>query len=113
MTVYLIHQPEHKNTNNGDKSIFFLYIWKSRSSLRFRFPASQEAMILDWEMLYMSVGECSVFGYDLNIESLLTKTMSKIAFLKASTLQICNDKYARRLQSRIGGLRYVTMRDLL
>lgn len=30
----------------------------------------------------MSVGECSVFGYDLNIGSLLTKTMSKIAFLK-------------------------------
>lgn len=40
----------------------------------------------------MSVEECSVFGYDLNIGSLLTKTMSEIAFLKVSMLQICHDK---------------------
>lgn len=55
----------------------------------------------------------SVFGYDLNMGNLLTETSSKIAFLKVSTLQICNDKYARQLRSCRGGLRYVTKRDLL
>lgn len=82
VTVYLIHNPENKNTNNSDKSIVFFFIWNNCTVLLYSLSSLQDSMIFDWEILYMSVGECSVFGYDLNIGSLLTKTMSKIAFLK-------------------------------